>query len=453
MLTSEQQQQVQDYLKNKQTTTETQPTDLRTKLEQAYIKKEAESRLAQQSQLQNKPKGLLEKVSNLTEKTFGKASDLFFGSTGKTVGGLITGGIGSASALAGKKTFGQSLEKQAEEAITPTNIAFTTLELYPGGGELGKLLSKIPGSSKLVSKIDDAVKILPKSLREKAIKLYTEALAPTTKKTKLQAKKIVPELLERKEKAGIFTGLKKIEEKAVEGLRGAGELIDAEIEMMDKVKKLEVKPIINSLRKFAKEAIIEGTDVVAEPTKVAATENIAKVITDLGKEASVKSLRSLRQIWDDTIKKAGKGFGRSDADNFLLGAKKEATNSIREVLALENPTLDLLNKEYSFWSNVSEVISETLLRKSSQIGKKGRIAQVLGGVLGSTLGPKEAAIGALVGRKLEQAFGSAAWKTRSAIWKNELAKHLVDGSVDKVFLMLKELGVVTQNEIDKLTTD
>ena len=64
MLTPEQQQQVQEYLKNRPTTQPLQSGgDLRSKIEKAYIQKEAQNRLPQQ-----KKQGLLSKTGDTVEK-------------------------------------------------------------------------------------------------------------------------------------------------------------------------------------------------------------------------------------------------------------------------------------------------------------------------------------------------------------------------------------------------
>jgi len=418
------------------------------------------SKQEQSASIPEQKESLLSKAAGAIDVVMKPASDFLFGSTGKAVGSVITSGIAGAAELAGKKEFGKALQEQvggfgAEKPseVTPTNIAFTALELYPGGGFLTSALKKIPGGAMMATKIEEAVKILGKNQQEKAIKLYTEALAPTTKQTKRQAAKIVPELLKRGEKAGIVGGLETIKQKAAAGMEVAGQSIDELLKVIgDKAK--EVKPILERLELAKTRFVVEG--VVIEPKAVAAIDDVMKTILEFGKEASIKSLRKVRQIWDASIAEKG-GFEKfqDELTSFAIKAKKEGSNAIRTLLAKESPELATLNKEFTFWRNVDDVITATLERTSGQSGRlKERIGSAIGAGIGSTTGGLTGALaGTEFGRRIVGALNSAAWKTRSALWRKKFADTLLKGDKEGLNLLLKELGVGIKNLTDDQSDD
>jgi len=397
---------------------------------------------------QKQEKGFLEKASDLAENTLGKASDFLFGSTGKAVGGLATSAIGSATALAGKEKLGSRLEEIGAEAITPGNVAFAALELYPGGGFLSKALKKIPGGAKLISKLDDVLKILPKSQQSKAVKLYTEALAPTTKETKAIAKKVIPGLIEKGEKAGVLSGISKIGAKAKSEIVKFGSKIDDVIELLPKDKRVKLQPVLKAIDDWGKRYIVD--DVVVNEKAVGLADNLADMFKKFGGDLDVGNVRRVRQVLDEAISQ-GKGFTADTITKLDVSLKKKAADALRGELAQEVPELAKLNKQFSFWRGVDDVVSETLKRKASQTSliRKG-VGASIGAKIGSFFGMGGTATGAVVGSKVSEALGSAAWKTRNAVWRNNFAKAVVAGQTEKVLLMMKTLGVVTKNEIDEL---
>lgn len=425
-------------------TTKTQPT---LTVSQALAKKRVNISLKDNEP--KAPESLFGKASKFFEKGLKPTSKFLFGSLGKTAGKTILGGAEAVSELVtgktieeqGKKRLGFDVAGRGEEpAPSVLDIGFTVLETLPGGGALKNLLKKLPGSKQIIAKLDDALKLLPDKQKEKAIKVFTEGLAPTTKKTKAQAERIVPELLERGE-AGTLKGLK---EKAVEGTLKSGEQIDVLLKDIGK-NKVETKPILEGINKFKERFIVDGK--VIEPLAIKTADDIEQVVLNLGKEVDVDSLVKLRRIWDKQIAKKGAGFGLDDLTTFSNDIKKEATASIRSVLAKESPDLTKLNKEFNFWRGVDDVIGATLERTAGQSGKlRNRIAQGFGSVAGgATGGIPGVFIGAEIGKRLAQAFNSTVWKTKSSVWRNNFADKLIEGNIEAITLLLKELGVGIQN--------
>jgi len=94
------------------------------------------------NQIQKDPtvkKDLLSVLEQKSSKIMKPVSDFFFGATGRTIGGLLSAGVGSAMQFSKdekKKEAGKRLEQIGSSQFTPTNIGFTALELIPGGGAL-----------------------------------------------------------------------------------------------------------------------------------------------------------------------------------------------------------------------------------------------------------------------------------------------------------------------------
>lgn len=433
--------------------TETQPT---LTVSQALARKQVQTGM--QKTAPKVPDGFFSKASKLSEKTFGRASQALFGTVGETVGKTIIGGAESAAELIEGAKIPQE-EKlgfdvgSRQEGATPsvTDIGFTVLELLPGGKGATKLLRKIPGGAKLADTFGSAIKGFTGKQKEKAIKLFTEALAPTKIETKAQAARIVPELLKRKEKAGILSGLGKLEKKAEKELIDLGSKIDDVIEGLPGEIKVQAQPILDSLLDFKKKFVVGGK--VVSKRGADAAEGVLDVIKQFGDKVSVKELTQIKRILDAEVS-AAKGFVGDVATKFSAQAQGKATDAIRKEFAKDVPLLDNLNKEFSFWKNVENVTGETIKRKAGQSGilRKG-IFTTVGAFIGNAFGPKGAVAGSIIGNKLGQAFTSAAWKTRSATWRNSFADNIVNLDVEKILGKLKVLGVITNNEIDEIKKD
>lgn len=389
--------------------------------------------------------GFIKKASSLADKTFGKAANLLFGSTGKAVGGLITSGIGSAMQFSSKpeiKAKGEFLERKGTEQITPANIAFTALELYPGGGYLSKTLKKLPGGEKVA----ETLAKIPESLKEKAIKQYSEALGATKEEFKALTKKVVPELLERGVKS---KSLEKLSARAEQESAVFGKAVDEFIETIPETTKMKVQPVIDALNKTKSDFIVEGVNL--EPGVTKAADSLKGIIAKFGEDISPSSLRRVRQVWDRTVAKAGGFVGKTLKEGSEIDLKKVATNAIREELGKEFPELKRLNAEFNFWENVEKITKETLKRKSTQgKGLSQIITSTVGGATGFATGEdfgerlKNAALGAVLG-KYSATFNSPGYKMLSANTKNKLAKIIASGDIKKIRFALAKIASALKN--------
>lgn len=405
--------------------------------------------IVEPSDVEAKPKtSLLEKTTNVLDKTIGKLADKLFGSTKEAVGGLLIGSMGSAMALSDDpetKRQGEILEKRGEEGITPTNIGFAALETLPGGSG-AKILKRLPGGKFVLDVSSKAFKKLSTGLKTKAVKLYTEALSPTTKATKRRAERIVPGLIKAKERGS----LKLLQKKAGKKLATAGGQIETLVAKIGK-NKVETKGILETLEKSKEKYIVDG--VVVNKNAIKAIDEIGAVVAEFGEETTAENLVNLRRVWDEAIA-SRKGFEKfsDEITAFSLKAQKEGAGAIREALSKTSPELAEVNKTFSFWKNVDDVVSSTLERTAGQSGKlRQRFGQGVGALGGLSGGAPGVIGGAILGDAVMKVVGSAAYKTSSAVMKDRLANALVNGTKDDIIRSLRAFFVLSKNTLDQLS--
>ena len=142
----------------------------------------------------------------------------------------------------------------------------------------------------------------------------------------------------------------------------------------------------------------------------------------MGPDVSYKDLNRVRQIWDQKVARAGGYSGQTMAEGSMLDAQKAGATAIRSELAKANPDIAAINTQFHFWKNVSDVLDATETRKTGQFGGLGRLFAPLlgftGGVAhGGYAQGAEVAAGLLA---LNQAIQSTAWRTTSAVVKNQM---------------------------------
>ena len=416
------------------------------------------------------PKKTLGKIAEFGEKTFGRASGLFK-TFGKTAGTLV-GSFGEQTekftrpkeleqkidpALA-QKLKEQGLSDEAirqkllvkperafkPEEITKADIAFTALEIYPGGGFVSQLLKKIKGGEILATGFNNLLNKIPANLRESAVKQYSEALGATTLKLKSKTAKVVPELLERKEK---IISLGKISQKAKDIMGTVGESIKAIERKLPQEKMTAVKPLISGLKKMINRHIVDGK--IVNSNAVSATIDTMKIITQFGDKISTRSLIKVRRLLDDSIALANKDFTKSEGLTMTMKAKEKLANTIRKELAKDLPDLAKVNREFSLWSNVSKVVDATIARRATQTGGLTRqIATIAGAVAGIPGGVGKVILGGLAGRGVVKLLQSSAYKTISAINKKRLADLIASGDIKKASFFASKLLAGLKNIID-----
>lgn len=396
----------------------------------------------------------------------GKASNFLFGSTAKTVGSLMGSGYGATKSLLGQITGNEEMIRSGQKLedtfgglaavargtaktneITPTNIAFTTLELYPGGGVITNILKKLPGGSQSLKYITETLAKVPASIRGSAVKNMSEVLRPTTKATKAMTEQVAPELVKRKVVSGSVSGLLN---RSKAELTKVGDAFDEVLSKIDGGKEFKIQPLQNTLESLKSNFYVKdragkikigtsGNPIAINQNVLNTIDELQGILREFGDNISFDSMRSLRQILDKEVAQSG-GFLKTLKEGAELDIKKNLSNSIRNILAKESPDLAKLNAEFSFWKKTEDILKAT---KARQTGKPISLGAKATSVIGAATGGLKWAVLAPL---LEKAFTSAAWKTSSALLKNNLADALVSGNNKVIFETLKRFGIGIKNQ-------
>jgi hypothetical protein len=312
-------------------------------------------------------------------------------------------------------------------------------------------------------------------LRDSAIDQATKVLAPTTKANKLRAAEVVPGLLDR----GMPLTLKGIAQKAQANIQALGQQIgDAWDNLPDgtSVKLQDVHDAIDKnaaglsvdvparqvgtqavdtgIKDAAGNPVMRQEPVIQPASKVpkgpvaqqgmANLQKLKDTLADVAEpdpqtgemQVPVERIRAMRQFFDDVAADAGRYDGGNLSDSAQAKAHGMAADAIRGLLNDAHPDIATLNKEYSFWKNVSRVAQDSLTRKGGQgpsLGSKiaGGVMQGAGAAAG---GPKGWLAGTAASKLLGAAMNSEAWPAVSAKIKNGVAGAIASGSEGNLWL-------------------
>jgi hypothetical protein len=397
----------------------------------------------------NQTNSLLDKLINVGQG----ASNLLFGSTSKTVGSLIGSGYESARDLIGKpvenRAFtdetGMSLyQKETSGAGKATDIAFTGLELMPGGGVLGKHLRKLPGGEFVAKNITDKLAKIPENMKAKALEQYTSIFRAGSKESKALTEKVAPKLLED---GKIITSLKSLKEGATKQTKLYGEQIGEWFKKLPAGARREVEPVVKKLQTLKSQYRIAGKDI--NKTAISAVDDIIDNIKTQSGEMSIKNLRKLRQIWDEHYN-VSKGL--DDIANYKKKAERVGADAIRDILSKESPELAKLNQTFSFWKNVEKLADYSAQKAPLKLASSA--AKVVGGTIGAIAGTGtggkigSAIIGSQVGNAVNKVISSPAWKSVSAVYKNKMANYMMSESVSKLKGVLRRVSTIVKNAVE-----
>jgi len=334
-----------------------------------------------------------------------------------------------------------------------------------------------------VPAVGAALETLPASLRESAGTRVMQALGPTKERYKAIAAKLVPEI----QKRGLGGSREALQQQAAETLSTVGDQLDTALQQYGG-QALTTKPVVTALE-TAKDAFRTSTQmpvaeaakkgllgnatsvtngvasiaVEFEPRAIRQLDGLQKIITDVGDTATVEQLTGIRRAWDKVVSQAG-GFAQRGGgaigvplkDQSEAWAKREASGAIRKLLADEVPDLAAINKEWAFWKNLDDVLTQTLQRTQPHgpgLLRQGAEAagQVVGGVAGVTAGPAGALGGAFVLGKVakmaQTVMTSPRWRFVDAKLKNQLADAISSGKTSEVSTLLGQISAVEASKV------
>lgn len=361
--------------------------------------------------------------------------------------GLLTGG----ASLPVQAAVGGGLEtlQGLSEGDTPGQAAFR-----------GGLAGAAPGIGK-------AAKWGAGKLRSAAVDQFTKALHPTTRAAKVDAARIVPELLERR----VSGNLDKLVARGTAESDRAGAGIAKQYALSPKT--INASNLADSLEDlkapFMAESGIGGkgkvrgagfmmtrqnpakTPVVIDEAAVGKINEIQDKLREFGDAVPPKELWKYRQVLDRIVRSSN-GFTKELSPETAGEISRNARRALQKELSSSTPGVDALNAEYRLWESLQDVANETAIRKTGQQGLQGMLARGAGGVAGAGVGavvggPFGAAAGAAVGsqvtKKIADAMASPAWRTVSAVQKNEVAKLLERGEAEKALNLISRVVLPT----------
>jgi hypothetical protein len=326
----------------------------------------------------------------------------------------------------------------AKEAATDA-LAAGTMYAVP---EAGSIIERVrPGTLAAAS---DA-------LRANAEAQYARVLNPTTNANKFKTAKIVPELIDR---GVVARNLKGIQSTAEGEISRFGQAIGNAWDNLPPDTATEFQPIYDKLQSEIDNTHSvtgsSGKKIPAGPEAKRAIGDIQKLQETLMDVAAtdpetgklmlpVDKARFLRQYFDGVAENAGRSSGANLAADSTAQAHAIAADSIRHELAKDHPDIAALNKEYSFWKDVNDVVTATILRKQGQAPSLGsRVAQAAGYAKGGILGAEAL-------KALQAATSSPGWGTAFAVLKDRLADALSKGQRGPAELYARRIAQAARN--------
>jgi hypothetical protein len=233
-------------------------------------------------------------------------------------------------------------------------------------------------------------------------------------------KTLQPELMQRAQQ---LAGLQEVSQVFHTALRGravktvyrAGRVASKRLgRLADEVEpsRIETQPLLDRLRTFRQSFMgandTTGAPIVHNQAAVDTIDGLTQQLQAYGSDMSVDAARNVRQIWDDFVAGArGKGFLSDMAEASKRGATKEGAHALRGGIADKVPEIVAPNRAYSWNTNLDDVISDTVVRRTGQTKGLGeKIAAIAGasvssgGVIGAIMSGNPAGLAGVAGGAL-----------------------------------------------------
>lgn len=309
--------------------------------------------------------------------------------------------------------------------------------------------------SKILKQVSEADLKKSKDLQESAESKVAEFLSPTKDKTTRSAMKITPEILER----DIKGTREEVLSLAKEQRKEYGKLIEdfEEIWLSGKVNMDEVDDVIDKFTRRANLIDSENNIIYWQEAKVKALDDIMQTLRNVSKwESQVDSdkFTTIRKAFDEVYT-----WTDVTLDKFQNKLKKKIADELRRQFARDNVNMADINKEFSFYANLDDILSETVWRRFGKWEGWGLLTArgekitsaatsvwvAVGFWLWDSLG---AVLGALVGRQtwfaIEKLISSPKWKLSRAQDQKKLADAIAAGDGQKMRTAINSIIVSMQ---------
>lgn len=281
-------------------------------------------------------------------------------------------------------------------------------------------------------------------------------LKPTKEKTKETTEKIAAEVIE-KDIQGTRAEVKELSKAKVEEL---GKDIDAFVSSPEFTGEINISKLTDELNKF-EDKLIEPKSGLVIPWNEAdfrfivdTREFLENLATKTGDNLTADQSQFLKKSFNQVFK-----GNLTSLEKFQNTVKGKLGITLRNELAKDNPTLDALNKDFSFWISLDNVLGETIRRTKGQAEWgwletkasttrrdvwKGSGAAVWGTIWGTIAGTEWAVVWAALGtilwtkiaNKIDVVASSPKYKLISAQKKQALADAIAEQNAWKVEKLL-----------------
>lgn len=282
-----------------------------------------------------------------------------------------------------------------------------------------------------------ASKLAPR-LAESAENSYVKALGGTTAKEKNISTGLAPELTKRKpfvwSRSGWERAVGRNEEAAANGLENA-------YQNLPLGSKIQVKPIIQTINQHQKNLKINGVLPEMSSKEFDALDNIKADLIKVSKnkDVSLPIIRAFRQKVDSILKNKNKGFKLTGDGGPEVDALKAMGASIRREISNQYPDIAKVNKEYSFWSGMSDLLEKTVPKTKSALSN-------VGAYVGEGSGHPFA--GAVLHNFGKIISDNVAWNSFAGSQKARLAELLSKGNlVQANSMILKGLNTIGNKKV------
>lgn len=402
----------------------------RIKAEQAglppqFAQAQAKANLLQREAMREVPSGTMPQASSPEAQAVlegvGMLGGGLIGSAGGPAGTVAGAGLGVAGArkLADVAKYAGGLA--GDNPVAAQDARTSAIQTL---GDIAEGATAEAGGALIGKGVAAAGQAIAPAIRRAAEKSVAQALVygGAPKAIKAQAEKVIPGILERPMGETYSLTRGGMKEKVAAARELAGEAINAEGKL---VGDTDPGKVISALEKEKAKYIVEGQ--VVNPDAIKRVEKVQSIFAQYGDNISDEGLRGIRRVFDKEIAR-GKGFLTDLDERSLLDIKKTASDEIRGILADKHPDIAKLNKQYSFWANLDDVLGDTVQRTKPHRGFMGAMSAMAGAAsaIAGGGGIQRAAIMAALFKATEAAMTSPGWKLASARAKDSIAKSLVN---------------------------
>jgi len=390
------------YQKNKTENpdTQTQPITPTTKMASIFDDPEIkalETKLGAQI-TPEQPKTLLEKASNLAEKTFGKAGEFLFGGIGKQTGKLVSTVKENIQEL----TTGKEIPEEQKQGY---DILGKEKKSVPSFGDIigTALESTMFGfGEKTTAKIAEK---LSQPLINRATKLYQTALKPSSAILKKS-----PDVVQTALKEGVRVsegGLNKVNGIMEDIGEEIGKVIDTGVAEGKTIAKNSLLPYLDEMKEYLGNSL-GGKELVKQVDDLS-----KKILKELPKNIPIQKAQQIKQITQSLLSKYYNKLAPTEIE-----AKKQLTRGLKEEIANQVPEIRALNSRDSKLYGLEDALEAAVKRISNKniIGLGDMFALGSGGATGGIKGAGTFLL-------LKKILLNPTVKSEGAILLNDIAKN------------------------------